>query len=156
MVVAAGVTVTAIPLVADRFPGVMTPVPLEKTPVRVALCPTVMVVGLATKLAMEAGGGGVGVLEPPPQPVNTARQRETARAGERAVTPFARAVNIFMRVLCTLNSSDFTTDNDTAIAPRFVHWIPYSLSGVARMGWRSGAMTRQPAAMHVLCPKAAI
>ena len=52
MVVAVGLTVTPGPLVAARLPGVMTPVPLAKTPVRVALDPGVMVVGLAVKLVI--------------------------------------------------------------------------------------------------------
>lgn len=45
-------TVTGVPLVAGILPGVMTPVPLEKTPVRLELEPAVIVVGLAVKLLM--------------------------------------------------------------------------------------------------------
>jgi len=59
-VVAVGFTVTATPLVAERLPGVMTPVPFEKTPVRDAGDPLVMVLGLALKLEME--GAGVTVI----------------------------------------------------------------------------------------------
>jgi hypothetical protein len=66
-----------MPLVAGRFPGVITPVPFAKTPVRAALVPTVMEAGLAVKLEIEGAGGGVGVLgdDPPPQPVNPAKPR---------------------------------------------------------------------------------
>jgi hypothetical protein len=56
MVVAVGLTVTAVPLVAAIFPGVMTPVPLAKTPVSVVLPPKLMVGELATKLAMVGAG----------------------------------------------------------------------------------------------------
>ena len=51
-----GLTVTAVPLVAAIFPGVITPVPLANTPVSVALCPAVIVVGLATKLVIVGSG----------------------------------------------------------------------------------------------------
>jgi len=37
VVVVVGLTETAVPLVAARLPGVMTPVPLANTPVNVAL-----------------------------------------------------------------------------------------------------------------------
>ena len=57
MVVVVGLTVTAVPLVAEILPGVMTPVPLANTPVSVALWPAVMVAGLATKLVMVGGAG---------------------------------------------------------------------------------------------------
>jgi hypothetical protein len=56
-VVAVGLTVTATPVVALRFPGVITPVPLANMPVSVALPPAVIVVGLATKLEIVGGGG---------------------------------------------------------------------------------------------------
>jgi len=52
MVVAVGLTLTPVPLVTEIFPGVITPVPLENTPVRVLLDPEVMVAGFATKLVM--------------------------------------------------------------------------------------------------------
>jgi hypothetical protein len=51
--VAAGVTLTAVPLVTEMLPGVMTPLPLENTPVRLADPPASTVAGLATKLAMK-------------------------------------------------------------------------------------------------------
>ena len=53
-----GETLTGDPLVAGRFPGVITPVPLAKTPVRLAGLPDVTLAGLAMKLVMV---GGVGV-----------------------------------------------------------------------------------------------
>jgi hypothetical protein len=52
VVVAVGLTLTPLPLVTEIFPGVMTPAPLENTPVRVLLAPAVIVAGLATKLVM--------------------------------------------------------------------------------------------------------
>jgi hypothetical protein len=91
-VVAVGVTVTAVPLTAAIFPGVITPVPPEKAPVRVALCPSVMVDGFATKLEMAAGG--VVFPEPeldPPQPIKPVRQKlnavvKTAKTESRLIT----------------------------------------------------------------------
>jgi hypothetical protein len=47
-----GLTGTGVPLVAEMFPGVMTPVPPVNTPVRFALPPVVIEVGLAEKLVM--------------------------------------------------------------------------------------------------------
>jgi hypothetical protein len=47
-----GVTVTAVPLVAGKLPGLITPVPAEKTPVSVAVAPAVIDVGVAVKLVM--------------------------------------------------------------------------------------------------------
>jgi hypothetical protein len=55
VVVAAGLTVTAVPLFAGILPGVMTPVPLAKTPVSVVFAPTVIVARLALKLLMVGG-----------------------------------------------------------------------------------------------------
>ena len=54
--VAVGLTVTPTPLVAVRLPGVMTPVPFAKTPVRVALDPVVMDLGIAMKLVIVGAG----------------------------------------------------------------------------------------------------
>jgi hypothetical protein len=51
-VVTEGETFTAVPLVTARLPGVITPLPFEKTPVRLALPPAATVVGLAVKLAI--------------------------------------------------------------------------------------------------------
>jgi hypothetical protein len=91
VVVAVGLTLTPVPLVTGRLPGVITPVPFANTPVRVALDPVVIEVGLAPKLVMEGGGGG-GVLDDPlPHPVKlatprTKRTRRTAsgmRTGRR-------------------------------------------------------------------------
>ena len=56
--VVVGLTVTPTPLVAARLPGVMTPVPFAKTPVRVALDPVVIVVGLPMKLVIVGAAAG--------------------------------------------------------------------------------------------------
>jgi hypothetical protein len=55
-VVVVGLTLTAVPLITARLPGVITPVPLEKTAVRLELPPTVIVSGLATKLVIVGAG----------------------------------------------------------------------------------------------------
>jgi hypothetical protein len=55
-VVAVGLTLTGVPLVTVRLPGVITPVPFANTPVRFVLAPYVIVVGLATKLVIVAAG----------------------------------------------------------------------------------------------------
>jgi hypothetical protein len=55
-VVAAGLTLTAVPLVAARLPGVITPVPPTKTPVRLVLPPTEIVAGTAVKLVIAGIG----------------------------------------------------------------------------------------------------
>jgi len=52
-----GETLTGVPLVAGRFPGVMTPVPLVKIPVRLVEPPTVMPAGLALKLVIVGVAG---------------------------------------------------------------------------------------------------
>ena len=71
-----GLTVTAVPLLAGRLPGVMTPVPSANTPVRAADDPSGTEVGFAVKLVMDGCGGGGWVLDdPPPQPVKPARPR---------------------------------------------------------------------------------
>jgi hypothetical protein len=59
VVVVVGLTVTGTPLVAERLPGVMTPVPFENTPVRIVLWPAVMELGLATKLVIFGAGSTV-------------------------------------------------------------------------------------------------
>ena len=69
VVVVVGLTLTAVPLVAGRLPGVMTPVPFAKTPVRFVLAPDVIVGELAVKLVIEATIGGVVLKPPPPQAV---------------------------------------------------------------------------------------
>lgn len=56
-----GLTLTGVPLVAGRLPGVITPVPLAKTAVRLELPPTVIVAGLATKLVIVGAGTTVTV-----------------------------------------------------------------------------------------------
>ena len=57
MVVAEGATGTGTPLLAARLPGVMTPVPLEKTPVRLDVDPAVIEEGLAVKLEIDGETG---------------------------------------------------------------------------------------------------
>ena len=63
VVVAVGLTATAVPLVAvmGEAPPVMTPVPLAKTPVRFADSPAVIEAGEAAKLVMTAAGSTVRV-----------------------------------------------------------------------------------------------
>jgi hypothetical protein len=53
VVVEAGETLTATPLVTAIFPGVITPVPEEKLAVSCAEPPAAMLAGLAVKLWME-------------------------------------------------------------------------------------------------------
>ena len=57
--VTVGLTGTAVPLVTARPPGMIMPVPPEKTAVRLELAPAVMVVGLATKLVIAGAGSTV-------------------------------------------------------------------------------------------------
>jgi hypothetical protein len=57
-VVSDGLTLIAVPLVTARFPGVMMPVPLAKTPVKLADPPAVIDVGFAVKLVI-AGAAGI-------------------------------------------------------------------------------------------------
>ena len=52
MVVTEGEALTGVPLVAGRLAGVITPVPLAKTPVRLVEPPAVMLVGFAVKLTI--------------------------------------------------------------------------------------------------------
>ena len=59
--VAVGLTLIAVPLVTARLPGVITPVPLANTAVRLELAPAAMVVGLATKLVIVGAGTTVTV-----------------------------------------------------------------------------------------------
>jgi hypothetical protein len=63
-VVLVGLTDTAVPLVTEILPGVITPVPLEKFAVRLELAGAVIVAGLAVKLEMLGG-----VPPPPPPPL---------------------------------------------------------------------------------------
>ena len=62
------------------MPGVMTPVPFAKTPVRAALDPSVMEVGFAVKLVIEGGGGGVVLDDALPQPLRVAKPRPRVMA----------------------------------------------------------------------------
>ncbi len=61
MVVAEGVTIIPVPLVTVMSPGVITPAPLAKTPVNVAVPPALIEVGLAVKLVMVGDAGFDGV-----------------------------------------------------------------------------------------------
>jgi len=56
VVVVVGLTLTPVPLVTARPPGVITPVPFANTPVRLALAPVLIVEGLATKLVIVGAG----------------------------------------------------------------------------------------------------
>lgn len=63
MVVVVGLTLTAVPLVTGILPGVMTPVPLLNTPVRLELDPVAIVEGVATKLVIVGEDAAVTVTE---------------------------------------------------------------------------------------------
>ena len=78
--VVAGLTLAGVPFVTARLPGVITPVPLAKTAVRLELAPAVMAAGFATKLVI-VGAGGAGVIEgvDPPQPVRSPKPRLRTR-----------------------------------------------------------------------------
>ena len=51
-----GLTLTGVPLITARLPGVTPPVPLAKTAVRAVLAPAVIVAGLAVKLVIVGAG----------------------------------------------------------------------------------------------------
>jgi hypothetical protein len=61
-VVVVGLTLTATPLVAGRFPGVITPVPLLKIAVRSELPPEEIEVGFAKKLVIVGTGSTVTIV----------------------------------------------------------------------------------------------
>ena len=105
-----GLKVAATPLVATTLPGVMTPVPLAKTPVKATLDPTVIAVGFAEKLVMEGATGVTGFDELPPQPVKPATPRL------RAMLSVARTKRRFMKFL--------VPESDSSHAP------PCSICGV--------------------------
>jgi hypothetical protein len=63
-----GVTLTAVPLVTARLPGVTTPVPFEKTPVSLTVPPLVTAAALEVKLEIEGGVEPPPVLLVPPHP----------------------------------------------------------------------------------------
>jgi hypothetical protein len=102
VVVAVGLTVTAVPVVAGRLPGVIRPVPPLKTPVRVVLCPSVMVAEPEVKLVITGTTGGVLEEPPPPQPVIPTMATLTATAQE------TRARNFFMKVSSTNELCDLS------------------------------------------------
>lgn len=100
MVVVVGLTITPVPLAAVRLPGVMVPLPLANTAVRVELLPAVMVAGFAAKLVI-VGAGGVDDADPP-QPLRPPKPRLRARtlaAGTRARFTIFPLCNIFARKL---------------------------------------------------------
>jgi hypothetical protein len=79
--VAAGLTEIAVPLVTAVLPGVITPLPFEKTAVRLELAPAAIVAGLAVKLVIVGGGGVVDVIsDDPPQLIRLPKPRLRARA----------------------------------------------------------------------------
>lgn len=80
-----GVTDTATPLVAGRFPGVMTPVPPANTPVSCAVAPAEIVEGFAVKLVIVGAAGGVGVLLPLELPPPQANMPNNANAPQSLV-----------------------------------------------------------------------
>jgi hypothetical protein len=84
-VVVVGLTLTAVPLVTERFPGVITPVPPLKTAVRLELEPASMVDWLALKLVIL---GGVPPPPPPPEfpPPQPARLNNDTLAHKSAPT----------------------------------------------------------------------
>lgn len=93
----AGATVTGVPLVRERLPGVTMPTPLIKTPERAADAPAVMVAGLAAKL-YTAGAAGADTPEDrdePPQPV-IAPRRDAPRKTRMAIRRLSPAWNCFM------------------------------------------------------------
>ena len=77
-----------MPLVTAIFPGVMMPVPLENTPVRLVDPPTVIAVGLAVKLVIAGAEEVCPALKElhPARAVNN-RHKANARNG-RLVTRF--------------------------------------------------------------------
>jgi len=79
VVVSEGVTLTAAPLVTERLPGVMTPVPPVKTPVKLVVPPGVTEVGLATKLVMTGSETDLALNELT-QPVRLPRPRQRTKA----------------------------------------------------------------------------
>jgi hypothetical protein len=74
VVLVVGLTWIAVPLVTVMLPGVTTPVPPEKTAVRLEFPPTVMILGLAVKLVIVGVPGvtvttAVEVTVGPPEPL---------------------------------------------------------------------------------------
>ena len=84
MVVCAGETLTAVPLVTLIFPGVITPVPFEKTPVRLAIPPALTAVGLAAKLVI-VGSAGLCHAVNELHPVRTAKKRLKTETRKKVV-----------------------------------------------------------------------
>jgi hypothetical protein len=85
------------------LPGEMTPVPLEKIPVRLALAPEATVVGFAMKLVMAGWGVDRFTKLPVEQPVSPIKHRlrknvTGAQAFKRVITtPVTEATNLVNR-----------------------------------------------------------
>jgi hypothetical protein len=62
----------------------MTPVPPEKTPVRLELAPELMEAGLAVKLVMEGAGPVIVLLEPPQAATHIQTAETVARVASRS------------------------------------------------------------------------
>jgi len=92
VVVVAGLTLTGVPLVTARLPGVMIALPLEKTPKRLALVPVVTDVGFAVKLEMV----GRLVIDDPVQPVTQTAKAKLARMKLRAMVQDTAAIRGFV------------------------------------------------------------
>jgi hypothetical protein len=75
-----GLTLTGVWLVTERLPGVMTPVPLAKIPVRLVLPPAVIVSGSAVKLVIVATGVVDRVPDEPPQAARNPKPRPRSKA----------------------------------------------------------------------------
>jgi len=85
-VVLDGDTLTATPLVAAMFPGVIIPVPFAKTPTRLAELPGATVVGLAVKLEM-VGSGALKLFKVPfVQPVRPVKHKIMRKNAEEEET----------------------------------------------------------------------
>jgi hypothetical protein len=70
VVVADGLTLTAVPLVAAMLPGVITPEPPLNVGTKLELAPASIVVGVALKPFISGGGPVISEL-PPPHPAKS-------------------------------------------------------------------------------------
>lgn len=89
MVVAVGLMLTAVPLVAAMLPGVMTPAPPLNVGIKLELAPASIVDGVALKPLIR-GGGPVMVELPPPHP---------ARSKMAALTTIANITEVTLRFM---------------------------------------------------------
>ena len=104
MVVVAGLTLTGAPLVTLISPGVITPVPLTKSAVMLALDPASIAAGLAAKLVME--GGGV-VDEDPPHPASPTQPRLRATAQAAGAKRLIKGISCATRIVCRLTQPSY-------------------------------------------------